>query len=97
MINRTEPFILLGPKTFWWKVRLFFWSWFWFTSESPTRKTWEEFKYGLIKHKCKFDGPIFIGEHGYRFVECSHFGCNIVHDPDLDDWLEERKTKGNNG
>lgn len=48
----------------------------------PDRKTWPEFKSGLIKHKCDFDGgEVQIEQYRgrlYGFRKCKHFGCNMV-------------------
>jgi hypothetical protein len=50
---------------------------FWLLSTSPSRKTWAEFKSGLIDHVCSYDysKPSFEGGKHYR---CNHLGCNIV-------------------
>jgi len=59
------------------KIEIILLSPFWFFSISPTRKTWKEFKSGLIKHICKYDysRPNYdMGKH----YKCEHLGCNIV-------------------
>lgn len=74
--------INLGSKTFWWKVGVFLLAPLWATSTSPTRKLWDEFKHGLIKHKCVFDynNPVKSPPpyEKYEYFKCKHYGCNIV-------------------
>ena len=69
----------LGKKTFWWKVRVVLLSVFWATSTSPTRKSWSEFKHGLIKHKCEWDYDNPQVDQYSTWVCCKHHGCNMVH------------------
>lgn len=69
--------INLGKKTIGWKIRVFFSSILWFLYVSPNKKTWEEYKHGLIKHKCDFDKRLKY-ENDYKYYECKHFGCNMV-------------------
>jgi len=59
------------------KLQILFLSPFWFFSTSPSRKTWEEFKSGLIKHECKYDFSKPCYDNG-KYYKCEHLGCNIV-------------------
>lgn len=53
-----------------------------FHADKSKRKPWAEFKSGLIKHKCDFEGgEVEIKEYGgslYSFRKCKHFGCNMM-------------------
>lgn len=60
------------------KIQLILLTPFWVFSTSPSRKTWEEFKSGLIKHKCDFDYKNPQITYKYPYYKCKHFGCNIV-------------------
>lgn len=51
---------------------------FWFLSISPDKKNWEEFKSGMINHKCTFNYSKPLIEQSYKYWACEHFGCNIV-------------------
>lgn len=63
--------------SFLWKLKIVLLSPFWFFSTSPTRKTWKEFKSGLIKHQCKYDYSKPCYDNGKHY-KCEHIGCNIV-------------------
>jgi len=85
--------VLLGKKTFGWKVKLFLMSILWATSTSPTRKSWSEFKYGLISHEHEFDHDNPVNEkstlpNGQKIISkhypCKHYGCNTVSVTELD-------------
>lgn len=73
MENKKEPLMSLSEK-----IQLILLTPFWLLSISPDKKTWAEFKSGLIKHKCTYDysKPIY-DKHG-RYYKCEHLGCNIV-------------------
>lgn len=75
-----KEIVKLGEPDWTWIFRLFFLTPFWFLSPSEERKSWEEFKNGLIDHKCKYDldKPIKSEDSDYYFFECLHTGCNIV-------------------
>lgn len=45
---------------------------------SDTKKSWDEFYYGLINHKCEFDYENMKGDKYGEHYECKHYGCNIV-------------------
>lgn len=79
--------VLLGKKTFWWKVQYVILAPLWVLSESPTKKSWSEYKYGLIEHEHEydFDKPEYDsidlldgGEVLSKYYKCKHHGCNIV-------------------
>jgi len=77
--------INLGKKTFWWRVRVVLYSPIWFFYESLTKKSWEEFKHGLITHKCEFDRSTYEAlDENLRLYSCKHFGCNMA---DIEDDL----------
>ena len=59
------------------KLQIFFLSPLWFFSTSVTRKSWAEFKSGLIKHNCEFDYSQKNHNDG-KYYKCKHFGCNII-------------------
>ena len=65
------------------KIQLILLTPFWLSSTSPTRKSWKEFKSGLIKHTCDFDYDYPKIEYKYPYYKCKHFGCNIVTYKDL--------------
>lgn len=79
---------LLGKKTIGYYIQLILVTPFWFFSLSPTKKSWKEFKYGLISHKCEYDydKPIVEKHGGYEHThfDCKHYGCNIVGVTDED-------------
>ncbi len=84
-MNKTET-----TKNLSYKIRLIFYTPFWFLSTSPDRKTWAEFKSGLIKHECKFDyeNPKF---DKFKYYKCKHFGCNIISTKNEDgSWTWQR-------
>lgn len=85
--------ILLGKKTFGWKVKFCLLSPLWALSTSSTRKSWSEFKYGLIDHKCEHDynDPKWETHNNLKgkHYSCKHHGCNIVSVQELNgDWCE---------
>jgi hypothetical protein len=59
------------------KIQLILLSPFWLLSTSPSRKSWKEFKNGLIKHECKYDYSKPSYDTGKHY-KCEHLGCNIV-------------------
>ncbi len=77
-----ENNIKLGKKGFWYYVQLILLTPLWASRVSDERKTWEEFKGGLISHKHEFDfeNPSYdnavykTGKH----YKCKHLGCNLV-------------------
>jgi hypothetical protein len=81
-------YILLGKKGFGYYLQIILVTPFWFFSLSPTKKSWKEFKYGMISHKCEYDydKPIVEKRGGYEHThfDCKHYGCNIVSVTDED-------------
>ena len=73
---------LLGKKTIWWRLKVVLFFPLWFKSMSPTRKTWDEFMYGLITHEHEYDyeNPEWTEHAGLRGKQypCKHYGCNTV-------------------
>ena len=74
-----EEYTNLGKKTFWWKVRIVVLLPFWLTSMSETKKSWSEFKHGLIKHECEWDYDNPDQDQFAAWASCKHHGCNMVH------------------
>lgn len=69
--------ILLGEKTLWWKLKVILFFPVWLLHDSPKKKSWKEFKYGLITHKCDFDrSKPDVHEYG-TYWDCRHYGCNM--------------------
>lgn len=72
--------------------KLGFWNWLhlilvfplWFFYRSPSKKNWEEFKAGLIKHEHKWNYNEPVYEKGHKHYPCKHLGCNYitVYEPD---------------
>lgn len=75
-----KEIISLGTKNWLWLLKLVFLTPFWLIRPLEDRKSWEEFKNGLIDHKCKYDldKPIREKYSDYCHFECLHTGCNIV-------------------
>jgi len=77
-----EKIVLLGKKNFWWYLQMILVTPLWFFSLSPTKKSWKEFKYGMISHKCEYDydNPVTEKHDSYlsTHFNCKHYGCNIV-------------------
>lgn len=77
-----ENIILLGSKTFWWKVRVFLLTPFWLLKllDIPTNmKSWSEFKHGLIKHEHEWDEENPEKDQYCTWLNCKHHGCSAVH------------------
>ncbi|MCK9574768.1 MAG: hypothetical protein WC979_03075 [Candidatus Pacearchaeota archaeon] len=70
--------VLLGKSDWKWTVRWILAAPFWALSTSPTRKSWSEFKYGMMTHVCdwNYENPDY--SHGGKCYPCKHFGCNMV-------------------
>lgn len=87
-IKETENITLLGKKSIGYYIQLVLVTPFWFLSLSATKKSWKEFKYGLISHKCEYDydKPVVEKHKGYEHThfDCKHYGCNIVSVTDED-------------
>lgn len=67
----------LGKKTFWWYVRAALLTPFWLLYPGD-RKTWDEFRNGLVKHKCEYDyDDLRIDKLGGHYC-CKHYGCTII-------------------
>lgn len=101
---KDENIFLLGKKGFGYYLQIILVTPLWFFSLSPTKKSWKEFKYGLISHKCEYDydKPIVekSGKYEHTHFNCKHYGCNIVSTTDEDgnfdfdkDFNKKRKSK----
>jgi hypothetical protein len=77
-LRSKETPINLGRKTVWWIIKIFLLCPIWVLRISPNKKTWEEFKYGLINHKCDFDYEKLVPDEKYKYHPCKHFGCGII-------------------
>ena len=88
MKNKTDYNLLSPvPKSLGWKIKLAIFSVFWFFSTSKKKKKWDQFYYGLIKHKCEYDYTKLKGDK-YKHYSCKHYGCNIVTIIDeKDNWV----------
>lgn len=103
-VKEKENIVLLGKKGFGYYLQIIFVTPLWFFSLSPTKKSWKEFKYGLISHKCEFDydNPVTEKHDSYisTHFNCKHYGCNIVSHRDENgnfdfdkDFNKNRKSK----
>jgi len=77
-VKRDKKIILLGKKTFWWRVKVVLYTIFWITSFSSTKKTWSEYKYGLIKHEHVWDTENPEIDQFSTCFPCKHHGCNFI-------------------
>lgn len=63
-------------------VRLILCTPFWILHVSPTKKSWNEFKSGLINHEHQFEEEPYVIElwvyDNVHVHACKHFGCNLV-------------------
>ena len=75
--NKIYTLLANVPTSLIWKFKVLFTSVFWLLSTSETKKTWNEFYYGLIKHDCDYDYTKLEGDK-YKHHSCKHYGCNIV-------------------
>lgn len=66
------------PTSIWWRLKVFFASILWKLNTSENKKSWAQFYYGLIKHKCEFDYDNLRGDGYGKHYKCKHFGCNFV-------------------
>lgn len=66
------------PKTIGWKLQLWFWTLLWYAQPIEEAKTWEQFYYGLISHKCEFDYENVYKDRYFHYCRCKHYGCNVV-------------------
>jgi len=99
-VKKIETMKLLGVKTLWWKIEVVLLFPLWFTSSSPTRKSWSEFKAGLIKHKHEFDyensyiNDEYKNHHRselFEYAKCKHYGCNTVTTKDFEgNWFNHK-------
>lgn len=89
----TENIKLLGVKDKWWILRVIVLSplWLLYINEKGSKKSWKQFKYGLIKHKCEFDyNNPETDKHG-SYYPCKNYGCNIVTTRDINGKFEFEK------
>ena len=97
-----DKIVLLAKPGLWWVIKVMFWAPFWAFSFSPTKKTWLEFKAGLINHKHDYDydkpvyekyiyeGSLYESKH----YACKHYGCTIINMREKDGtWIESKKIK----
>lgn len=76
----TDNYTLLAPvpTSLLWKLKVRLTSILWILSTSETKKSWDEFYYGMINHEHEHDyDNLITGEYGGHY-KCKHFGCNIV-------------------
>ena len=66
------------PTSILWKFKVLLLLPLWVSSTSPTRKSFKEFYYGLIKHTCEFDYTKPIDKNHSVYYKCKHTGCSIV-------------------
>ena len=50
----------------------------WFFYRSKSKKTWPEFKSGLIEHEHQWDYKNTVYEKGHKHYPCKHLGCNYI-------------------
>jgi hypothetical protein len=87
--NSNKIYTLLAnvPTSLIWKLKVLFTTPLWLLSTSDTKKSWNEFYYGLIKHDCDYDYTKLEGDK-YKHHPCKHYGCNIVSIKDKNgNWL----------
>ncbi len=67
----------LGKKGFWYYVQLILITPFWAMRISPEKKSWKEFKNGLIIHKHEYDyeNQRPGGTRYFNECTCKHTGC----------------------
>ena len=75
--NKIYTLLATVPTSLMWKLKVLFTSPLWLLSTSDSKKSWDEFYYGLIKHDHEFDYTKLEGEK-YKHHPCKHYGCNIV-------------------
>ena len=63
---------------FYYYLRIIFFTPFWILSTSETRKSWLEFKSGLIKHDCSYDYSKSNRDEFGKYYSCNHVGCNVI-------------------
>lgn len=63
---------------FWYWVELILLTPLWFYWRSSDKKSWKDFKSGLIKHEHQWDyeNPKF--NEGFKYYKCKHPGCNNI-------------------
>lgn len=63
---------------FYYFIKIIFFTPFWILSTSDTRKSWLEFKSGLIKHDCSYDYSKPYRDDFGKYYSCKHVGCNVI-------------------
>lgn len=78
--------ILLSPEptTKMWKIKMWFARIGWKMHKSPTKKSWENYYYSMIPHKCEYDYSNIIRTDMWH-CKCKHHGCNFSTIKDEDD------------
>jgi hypothetical protein len=81
-----EAFHHSGMKnTFWNKLRVFNATNNWINSNDPNKKSWFEFKNGMVKHTHVFNEDSEIDySYGCKLYKCIHVGCFVYDDLDID-------------
>mgnify|MGYP003632765691 CR=1 FL=1 len=82
-----KEIILLSPSNVGWKIFGTILTPFWviYAMQHEDAKSFDEFWYGIIKHKHEFDKreeALSDGGKDYRYASCKHHGCKrctIVH------------------
>jgi len=81
-MEEDKEIVNLGRKTIGYYIDLYIMTPFWYMSVSPTRKSWVEFKNGLISHKHEWsEEKRFDARYGWCYRSCKHTGCFVI-DPD---------------
>ena len=75
--NKLYTLLATVPTSLMWKIKVLLTSVFWLLSTSDSKKSWDEFYYGLIKHDHEFDYTKLEGDK-YKHAPCKHYGCNLV-------------------
>lgn len=69
----------LGKKSIGYYIKLFLLTPIWWINMNENRKSYTEFKNGLIDHKCDFHGEAINHEkYSWQYTKCKHTGCNII-------------------
>ena len=85
--NKIYKLLANVPTSFIWKLKVILTAPLWLLSKSDSKKSWNEFYYGLIKHDCDYDYTKLEGNK-YKHYPCKHYGCNIVSVQDKNgNWL----------
>lgn len=70
----------LGKKGFWYYIGIIFLSPLWLINANPIRKSWSEFKGGLISHKCEWSEKLeYDSKYKWHYRSCIHHGCFVIN------------------